>query len=66
MLDFALIVEPPDLSRYNYIKHSGKNVWALLMRDDDSLARLSAILPTDLEGVPVICSKQSLAVGIPR
>ena len=66
MLDFALIVEPPDLSRYTSTKHSGTIVGALLMRDDDSLARLSAILPTDLEGVPVICSKQSLAVGIPR
>lgn len=66
MLDFALIVEPPDLSRYNYMELPGEDVWGALMRDGDPLASLEAIRPADLDGVSVICSKQALVVDIPR
>ncbi len=64
--DFAVIVEPPDLSKYNYLSLPGGDTWGLLMRADDPLARKEAICPADLQGVPLITSPQSIRADLPR
>ncbi len=65
--DLAVIVEPPDLSRYNYIMLPGGDTWGLLMRADDPLAQKAAICPEDLlQGVPLITSPQSIRADLPR
>lgn len=64
--DFAVIVEPPDLSKYNYLSLPGGDTWGLLMRTDDPLAQKTAICPADLQGVPLISSPQSLRADLPR
>ncbi len=64
--DLAVIVEPPDLSRYNYLSLPGSDMWGLLMRTDNPLAQKESICPEDLQGVPLICSAQSLRADIPR
>ncbi len=64
--DFAVIVEPPDLSKYNYLSLPGVDTWGLLMRTDNPLAQKETICPEDLQGVPLICSAQSLRADIPR
>ncbi len=66
ILDFAFIVEPPDLSRYNYIEIPGADVWGVIMRRDSPLAEKTAVLPDDLLGLPLICSDQAMRVDIPR
>ncbi len=64
--DFAVIVEPPDLSKYNYLSLPGADTWGLLMRTDNPLARKAAICPEDLQGVPLITSPQSIHADLPR
>ena len=66
ILDFAFIVEPPDLSKYNYIEIPGADVWGVIMRRDSPLAEKSAVRPDDLFGLPLICSAQAMRVDIPR
>lgn len=66
LLDLAFIVEPPDLSKYNYIEIPGADVWGVVMRSDSSLARKKFIRPDDLYGLPLICSDQAMRVDIPR
>jgi len=64
--DFALIAEPPDLSKYNYLSLPGGDTWGLLMRADDLLAQKAAICPEDLQELPLITSPQSVHADLPR
>ena len=43
LIDFAVIVEPPNLSKYNYIEVPETNAWGLVMKKDDPLASKKSI-----------------------
>ena len=66
LLDFAFIVEPPNLSKYNYIEIPGADKWGVVMRKDSPLAEKEKICVKDLYGLPLICSDQAMKVDIPR
>ncbi|MDE7288618.1 MAG: LysR family transcriptional regulator substrate-binding protein, partial [Oscillospiraceae bacterium] len=66
LLDLAFIVEPPDLSKYNYLEVQGADVWGVVMRRDSPLAEKKTIHAEDLYGLPLICSQQAMRVDIPR
>lgn len=66
LLDLAFIVEPPDLSKYNYLEVQGADVWGVVLRRDSPLAKKKFIHVEDLYGLPLICSAQAIAVDIPR
>ncbi len=66
LFDFAIIVEPPDLSKYNYIEIPETDIWGVLMRKDNPLSKKDVIHIEDLYGVPIICSEQSMLTDIPR
>lgn len=66
LIDFAVIVEPPNLSKYNYIEVPETNVWGLVMKKDDPLALKKKIEIQDIIGLPLICSAQAMKVDIPR
>ncbi|MCM1236100.1 MAG: LysR family transcriptional regulator [Ruminococcus flavefaciens] len=66
LLDFAVIVEPPNLSKYNYIEIPGCDTWGIVMRKDSPLAGKQKICVEDLYGLPLICSDQAMKVDIPR
>lgn len=66
LLDFAVIVEPPDLSKYNYIEVPEANRWGVVMRADSPLAQKEKIQVDDLLGLELIASWQSIQVDIPR
>lgn len=66
LLDFAVIVQPPDLSKYNYIAVPETDKWGVLMRKDSPLAKKQKIIFEDLIGLSLICSGQSLIEDIPR
>lgn len=66
LLDFAAIVEPPNLSRYNYLEVPGCDSWGLLMRKDHPLAQKAHITADDLIGLDLICSEQSIQQDLPR
>lgn len=66
LLDFAFIVEPPNLSKYNYIEIPGADKWGVVMRKNSLLAEKEKICVEDLYGLPLICSGQAMKVDIPR
>lgn len=66
LFDFAVIVEPPDLSKYNFIEIPESNTWGVIMRKDSPLAQKKRILAEDLFGLQLICSEQAVQEDIPR
>lgn len=66
LFDFAFIVEPPDLSKYNYLEVPGADRWGVVMRSDDPLAGKEKIHADDLIGLNLIASLQAMQVDIPR
>lgn len=66
LLDFAFIVEPPDLSKYNYIEIPEHDTWGAIMRKDCPLAEKPVIQVDDIMDYPVFCSEQSAKVDLPR
>ncbi len=66
LVDFAVIVEPPDLSKYNYLEMPGTDTLGLLMRADHPLAEKDSIVFHDLQGIELISSPQTLKNDLPR
>lgn len=63
LLDFGILIEPTDLSKYESLKLPAKDVWGVLMRKDSPLAKKKTISPEDLWEVPLIISRQRLVSG---
>ena len=61
LLDFGILIEPADIKKYDFIRLPTKDRWGLLMRRDHPLAEKNGIQPEDLQGLPLIASRQSLA-----
>lgn len=66
LLDFAVIVEPPSLDKYNYIEIPGTDTWGLLMKKEHPLSKQAAVSFEDLIGLSLICSEQALKADIAR
>ncbi len=60
LLDFGILIQPADLSKYNYIDIPGKDIWGVVMRKDSPFASKNTIKVVDLLNVPVICSRQAI------
>lgn len=60
LLDFAIIVQQVDLSKYNYLKMPTSDVWGVLMRKDSPMAKKPFIQLEDLLEVPLILSRQAM------
>ncbi len=60
LIDFGILVEPADLSKYEYLRLPQKDTWGVLMRKDSPLALKEFISPEDLYDVPLIRSKHTL------
>jgi DNA-binding transcriptional LysR family regulator len=59
LLDFAVICEPPDELKYDYIEFPEVDVWGAVMRMDHNLASRSEITVNDLISQPLFASEQS-------
>ncbi|MEH7360993.1 LysR family transcriptional regulator [Priestia megaterium] len=60
LLDFGILIQPADISKYNYLNMPAKDVWGVVMRKDSSLAVKESIQAADLLEVPLICSRQAM------
>ncbi len=63
LLDFGILIEPADFSKYDSIKIPAKDVWGVVMRKDSPLAGRTSIRKEDLRNVPLICSRQAMQHG---
>ena len=61
LLDFGVLVEPVDVSRYNSLRLPAKDTWGLILRRDHPLAQKIHIRREDLIGIPLIVSRQDMA-----
>lgn len=60
LVDFGLFVGNTHLDKYDYKKLPVADVWGLLLRNDNPLAKRKTIKSSDLDGVPILCSRQAL------
>ena len=59
LADLALLLEPVDMERYDFLRLPVKEHWGVLMRADDALAQKAAIAPKDLIGKNIIAPWRS-------
>lgn len=60
LIDFGLLIDPSDLSAYDFINLPTSDTWGVIMRKDSPLASKEYITAEDLRGLPIICSAQSM------
>ncbi|AQU75148.1 LysR family transcriptional regulator [Priestia megaterium] len=60
LLDFGILIQPADISKYNYLNMPAKDVWGVVMRKASPLALKESIQAGDLLNVPLICSRQAM------
>ena len=58
LIDFGVLFDPQDLSKYNYLKIPEKDTWGVSKRRDAALAQKACIRPEDLWDKPLILSRQ--------
>lgn len=57
--DFGIVVDPVDLSKYDYLTLPNKDTWGVVMRKDSLLAEKESIQVEDLLDVPLLLSRQA-------
>ena len=63
LLDFGIIIQPADITKYDYLNLTAKDVWGVVMRKDSPLAVEKEIRKEHLRDVPLICSRQVVSPG---
>lgn len=66
LLDFTILVEEPDPSKYEYIQLEDADIFGLIMPSHCPLALKESIEFDDLIGLPLFISEQSWQNDIPR
>lgn len=63
LVDFGVLIEPTDKTRYDYLSFPTDIRWGALVRRDDPLARMYGVSPSDTSGRRVIVSRQNMAAN---
>lgn len=66
LLDFAVLAQEVDLSKYNYLEMPDADIWGVVMRKDSPLAKKEAVRMKDLLHLPLICSRQGITEDYPK
>ena len=65
LLDFGVLLEPVDISQYDYIRLHERDRWGILMQSGAPLAEKEEVTLADLEDIPIITTnRQSLSKEI--
>ncbi len=57
VIDFGVVIQPVDISKYNSVSLPDKDVWGIVLRKDHPLAAKKIIVPNDLLDVPLIAPR---------
>lgn len=64
ILDFCIFIQPFDVEnypqKYDYISLGEKDVWGILLRNDDPLAKKNSVCIEDLLDLPLLISRQAI------
>jgi DNA-binding transcriptional LysR family regulator len=58
LIDIGVLVEPVDISQYNFLRLPGKEKTGVLVRTDSPLAEKEVVHPEDLAGIPLLMVKR--------
>ena len=58
LLDLGLLMEPVDISRYEFLRMPRRERWAALVREDSPLAAQSCVTPAELSRLPLIMARR--------
>lgn len=61
LLDFGILIQPADISKYDYINIPAKDTWGVVMPKNSPLAKKNLIRKEDLLNIPLICSRQAIS-----
>lgn len=61
LLDLGLLVEPVEISKYDFVRMRTKERWGVLVREDSDLAEHSDVHPKDLAQLPLMASRNELS-----
>lgn len=59
LIDFGLLLDPVDITKYDHIRLPAKDTWGVLMRRDSPLASKNHICAEDLWDKPLLLSNQT-------
>ncbi|MDO5292920.1 MAG: LysR family transcriptional regulator [bacterium] len=60
LIDFGVLIDPADITKYDFIRIPAKDTWGVLMRKDSPLASKTQIEASDLTSLPIITSRQTM------
>lgn len=60
LLDFGILIQPADISKYDYVNLPDKDVWGVIMRSDHPLSTKDVVTRQDLRGQPLLLSRQAI------
>lgn len=60
LLDFGVLIQPTDISKYNFISIPAKDIWGVVMPKDCPLAQKENVCREDLSGLQLILSRQAV------
>lgn len=58
LLDFGILIQPVDVSKYDHITLPEKDVWGVIMRKDNPLSQKKNIKLEDIVKIPLLASRQ--------
>lgn len=61
LLDFGILIQPADLSKYNHLTLPAKDLWGVLLPKSDPLSAKEVFQKENLRDLPLICSRQAIA-----
>lgn len=64
LIDFGVLLDPANLSKYDSLRLPVKDVWGVLMRKGSPLSERASIRPEDLWDKPIIISRQAMKGNI--
>lgn len=66
LLDFAVVVQNVDLSKYAYLDLPVRDIWGLIMRKDSPMVSKPSVAIEELIGLPLIVSRQGATNEMPQ
>lgn len=61
LIDFGLLLQTVDISKYEYLELPVREIWGVLVRRDSPLAERAAVTPEDIVNQPLIVSRQAFS-----
>lgn len=61
ILDLGLLVEPVEISKYDFVRMKTKERWGVLVQEDSALAEKTEVHPDELVHLPLIASRNELS-----